>query len=64
MSTTHEAGWAHAPGALQTLQAGMPFFASAALQFLAYALAVWYFSRAQISSGSGGTKPFCSVQGR
>ncbi len=46
----------HAPGALQTLQAGMPFFASAALQFLAYALAVWYFSRAQISSGSGGTK--------
>ena len=46
----------HAPGALQTLQAGMPFFASAALQFLAYALAVWYFSRAQISSGGGGTK--------
>ncbi len=46
----------HAPGALQTLQAGMPFFASAALQFLAYALAVWNFSRAQISSGSGGTK--------
>jgi|JI10StandDraft_1071094.scaffolds.fasta_scaffold161935_2 DHA1 family tetracycline resistance protein-like MFS transporter len=46
----------HAPGALQTVQAGMPFFASAALQFIAYALAVWYFSRAQISSGSGGTK--------
>ncbi|AFM11228.1 TCR/Tet family MFS transporter [Turneriella parva] len=46
----------HAPGALNTLQAGMPFFASAALQFVAFALAVWYFNRGQISSGSGGTK--------
>ncbi len=35
----------HAPGAINTLQAGMPFFASAILQFIAYALAVWYFNR-------------------
>jgi MFS transporter, DHA1 family, tetracycline resistance protein len=35
----------HAPGALHTLQAGMPFFASAALQFLALAVAIYYFSR-------------------
>lgn len=35
----------HAPGALHTLQAGMPFFASALLQFIAFALAVIYFSR-------------------
>lgn len=34
----------HAPGALHTLMAGMPFFASAALQFLSFALAVYYFS--------------------
>ncbi len=35
----------HAPGALQTLEAGMPFFASALLQFIAFALAVWYFNK-------------------
>lgn len=35
----------HAPGALQTLEAGMPFFASALLQFLAFAIAVYYFSK-------------------
>lgn len=35
----------HAPGALQTIGAGMPFFASAVLQFIAYALAVWYFNK-------------------
>ena len=34
----------HAPGAINTLQAGMPFFASALLQFLAFAIAVWYFA--------------------
>jgi len=34
----------HAPGALHTLQAGMPFFASAAMQFIAFVLAVYYFA--------------------
>lgn len=35
----------HAPGKLQTLEAGMPYFASAILQFLAFAFAVYYFSK-------------------
>lgn len=34
----------HAPGAINTLQAGMPFYASALMQFLAFAIAVWYFA--------------------
>jgi DHA1 family tetracycline resistance protein-like MFS transporter len=47
----------HAPGALQTLQAGMPFFASAALQFLAYALAVWYFSQVRFRREAAAQSP-------
>lgn len=35
----------HAPGAINTLQAGMPFFGSALLQFLAFVLAIVYFTR-------------------
>lgn len=35
----------HAPGKLHTLEAGMPYFASAILQFLSFAFAVYYFSK-------------------
>ncbi|MBS0618035.1 MAG: TCR/Tet family MFS transporter [Spirochaetes bacterium] len=45
ISLTILSEFTHAPGALQTLQAGMPFFASAILQFIAFALAIFYFSR-------------------
>jgi len=45
ISLTILSEFTHAPGALQTLQAGMPFFASAILQFIAFALAIFYFSK-------------------
>jgi len=45
ISLTILSEFTHAPGALQTLQAGMPFFASAILQFIAFALAIFYFAR-------------------
>lgn len=37
--------YTHAPGKLHTLEAGMPYFASALLQFISFALAVYYFSK-------------------
>ncbi|HNL11884.1 MAG TPA: MFS transporter, partial [Turneriella sp.] len=45
MGLTLLSKYSHAPGALQTVQAGIPFFGSALLQFIAFALALIYFAR-------------------
>lgn len=45
MGLTLLSKYSHAPGAQQTVQAGIPFFGSALLQFIALALALIYFAR-------------------